>query len=207
VSKTSGGAMANRTLIDQAAECLDNGGVVFLPTDTVFGLAVRPDRPEAVARLFALKARPAQRNLPVMVSSKAQLEAIGAEVNERVERLMNSPFCPGPLSIALGLDRDASPDWLAGRDEIAFRMPDDRFLLDLLDTAGPLLVTSANRHGMGTLGSVEAALAQLEGKPDMVIDGRECGSVPSTLVNCRFAPPKIERVGAVSPEALEEYFN
>lgn len=200
-----GNAVASQSKVSVAADCLLGGGVALLPTDTVFGLAALPDKPEAVANIFRLKDRPPQRNLPVMASSLEQLERIGAQINSRVERLVNSPYCPGPLSIAVGLRPHGLPKWLEGRDELAFRMPKDDFLLRLLDAVGPLLVTSANRHGMGTLGTVEDALNQLAGSPDLVVCGRECGSVPSTLVNCRFAPPVIERVGAVPAEALFRY--
>lgn len=188
-----------------AARCLYDGGVVFLPTDTVFGLAALPSRADAVSRIFQLKDRPSQKNLPVMVSSVDQLVKIGAQINYRVERLASSPFCPGPLSIAVGLNERATPSWLRGRDELAFRIPNDDFLLALLDRVGPLLVTSANRNGEGTAKTMEEAVDQLSGHPDLVIGGRECETVPSTLVNCRFSTPVIERIGAISPDDLAPY--
>lgn len=205
MSNLSERATAGRSQQSLAADCLLNGGVVFLPTDTVFGLAALPNNPEAVANIFRLKTRPLQKNLPVMISSIEQLKDIGVQINDRVERLVSSPFCPGPLSIAVGLRRYGLPKWLKGREELAFRIPNDEFLLSLLDTVGPLLVTSANRHGLGTLGTVKEALNQLANQPDFVVHGRECGAVPSTLVNCRFSPPRIERVGAVSAEELSKY--
>jgi len=191
--------------LDLAADCLKAGGVVFLPTDTVFGLAALPGKSEAVAKIFSLKARSSEKNLPIMASTLAQLEGIGAQIDERVRKLVSSPFCPGPLSIAVGLQGDNVPQWLKGREEIAFRIPDAKFLLELLDSVGPLLVTSANRSGCGTEETSEKALEQLSGSPDFVVHGRQCGSVPSTLVNCRYSPPLIERLGAVSREQLSEY--
>jgi L-threonylcarbamoyladenylate synthase len=178
---------------------------VFLPTDTVFGLAALPSRADAVKRIFQLKARPSEKNLPLMVSSIEQLARIGAQIDSRVRRLIASPFCPGPLSIAVGLNEKIAPNWLRGRDELAFRIPNDDFLLALLDRVGPLLVTSANRSGEGTKRTVEDAVRQLAGVPDLVIGGQECDTVPSTLVNCKFSSPKIERVGAVSPKDLAPY--
>lgn len=195
-----------QTTVDETARCLLASGVVLLPTDTVFGLAALPNHPTAVARIFELKARPPQKNLPVMVGSEHHLEDIGGQINERTRMLMNSPYCPGPLSIAIGLTEGKKrPRWLGDRDEIAFRVPSDDFLLRLLDTVGPLLVTSANRHGMGMFGNVGEAVDQLCGTPDLVIDGRECGSTPSTLVNSRYSPPRIERIGAVSEAQLSPY--
>ncbi len=198
-------AKSHDALIRQAAETLDAGGVVLLPTDTVFGLAARPDRPEAVARVFALKARPADKSLPVMVASIAQLEEIGATLTDAARALLDSPFSPGPLTLAVGLNQNRRADWLRGRDELAFRIPDDAFLLELLGRVGPLLVTSANRSGMGTLADANAAAAQLIGQPDLIVMGRECGAVASTLVNCRTIPPAIERIGVIPASALAGY--
>ncbi|SNR70149.1 L-threonylcarbamoyladenylate synthase [Puniceibacterium sediminis] len=192
-------------LVGRAADCLEAGGVVLLPTDTVFGLAALPDNAAAVARIFTLKDRPGHKNLAVMVSNIEQLEAIGAKVTDQARALIDSPFCPGPLTLAVGLHETGRADWLRGREELAFRMPDDAFLLELIDRTGPLLVTSANRSGMGTLGNAAAAAAQLTGHPDMVIEGRECGAMPSTLVNCCRVPPVIERVGVIPPDALAGY--
>ncbi len=192
-------------LLTRAAACLDGGGTLLLPTDTVLGLAARADRPAAVARIFALKDRPAEKNLPVMVADAAQLTAIGALVDDTVARLIASPFCPGPLTIALALDPARAPDWLAGRDELAFRIPDDALLLALIARTGPLTVTSANRSGQPTPAGTEGALAQLTGAPDMVIAGRARGTTPSTLVNCRHSPARIERQGALSPADLAPY--
>lgn len=192
-------------LVGRAADCLDAGGVVLLPTDTVFGLAALPGNAGAVARIFALKDRPAHKNLAVMVSNADQLEAIGVRVTDQVRALLNSPFCPGPLSLAVGLHEEGRADWLVDRDELAFRIPDDRFLLDLIDRTGPLLVTSANRSGMDTPGTAAEAAAQLAARPDLVIEGRHCGAMPSTLVNCRRNPPVIERVGVIPPEQLAGY--
>lgn len=196
---------ASQTTLDRAARCLLASGVVLLPTDTVFGLAGLPNRPSAIAKIFELKARPAHKNLPVMISSERQLVEIGAQINNHTKKLMNSPFCPGPLSMAIGLIEKKTPEWLRGRDEFAFRLPDDEFLLHLLDRVGPLFVTSANRHGMSTFGGASAAAAQLCGTPDFIIDGKECGSIPSTLVNCRYSPPRIERIGIVTENQLLPY--
>ncbi|WP_372837142.1 L-threonylcarbamoyladenylate synthase [Puniceibacterium confluentis] len=193
------------TQLVQAARCLESGGVVLVPTDTVLGLAALPSRPQAVARIFALKDRPAHKNLPVMVASVQQLEDIGADVSAAARALIASPFCPGPLSLVVAVRGQGQADWLRGREELAFRIPDDAFLLDLLRLVGPLMVTSANRSGMDTPGDTLSAAAQLTAEPDMVVSGRGGGPVPSTLVNCRAVPPVIERIGAIPAAALAGY--
>jgi L-threonylcarbamoyladenylate synthase len=185
----------------QVVETLRAGGVVLLPTDTVYGLAVHPEHDDALARLFAMKRRPLSRNLPIMVASPTQAEELGADVTGPAKRLL-AAFSPGPLTLALGLDQQQAPAWLAGRDEIAIRIPDDAFMLEVLRQAGPLLVTSANLHAQETPESMREVLDQLDGEPDLAIDGGPRATVPSTLVNCNLPAPAVERVGSVPAEQI-----
>lgn len=181
-------------------ECLGNGGVVLLPTDTVYGLAVSPHFDKSIDRLFALKRRPRNVNLPIMVASDAELEPLGFEISESARRLLRSPLIPGSLTLALGFSSDFRPDWLKGRDEAAIRIPNHEQMLAVLRQAGPLLVTSANAHSADTPDNVQAILDQLDGAPDLSVDGGLLRTTASTLVNCRVDPPVIERMGVV-PEA------
>src|SRR5215218_7812234 len=132
------------TDIKDIVACLQTGGVVLLPTDTVYGLAVSPKFDKSIDRLFALKRRPRTVNLPIMVASDAELEPLGFEISESARRLLRSPLIPG--SLTLGFKSDYRPDWLSGRDEAAVRIPNHNQLLAVLRQTGPLLVTSANAH-------------------------------------------------------------
>jgi L-threonylcarbamoyladenylate synthase len=183
------------------AEVLRNGGVALVPTDTVYGLAVHPERDDAIDKLFALKRRPRQRNLPVQVSSVAEIKNLGVEISDAAQRLLDA-FFPGPLTVALGVVNPLP--WLAGRTEIAVRVPADELMLALLKETGPLLVTSANLHAEATAESVPEILAVLDGRPDAILDGGPRTVVPSTLVNCNLPAPRIERVGAIPPDAIEQ---
>jgi L-threonylcarbamoyladenylate synthase len=187
----------------RAAACLLAGGVVLLPTDTVYGLAVHPEQDEAVTRLFALKGRPRSVNLPVMISSRDDILALGGIVNRAAELLLESKYVPGPLTLAIGVSPPDLAPWLRGRVEFAVRMPDDERLLEIIKTTGPLLVTSANLHAEQVRESVPAILSTLASQPDLVIDDGNRDTVPSTLVNCRLVPPVVERVGAVPEEEIE----
>ena len=189
--------------VARAAECLLAGGVVLLPTDTVYGLAVHPERADAVTRLFAMKGRPHSVNLPVMISSRDDIPALGGVVNGAAELLLESKYVPGPLTLAVGVSPPELAPWLRGRDEFAVRMPDDERLLAILRTTGPLLVTSANLHAEEVRESVPDILSTLASEPDLVIDDGNRDTVSSTLVNCRRLPPAIERVGAVPEEEIE----
>ena len=192
---------------DLIVECLGNGGVVLLPTDTVYGLAVSPEFDESIDRLFALKRRPRNVNLPIMVASDAELEALGFEVSEVARRLLQSPLIPGSLTLAMGFSSDYRPAWLAGRDEAAVRIPNDERLLSVLRKAGPLLVTSANAHSAETPDNIADILAQLDGAPDLSIDGGTLRTTASTLVNCRVDPPAIERIGVVPESEVLKYLS
>jgi L-threonylcarbamoyladenylate synthase len=189
--------------VTRAAECLLAGGVVLLPTDTVYGLAVHPERDDAITRLFAMKGRPRSVNLPVMISSREDIPALGGVVSKAAELLLESEYVPGPLTLALGVSEPELASWLRGRDEFAVRIPDDERLLAILRTTGPLLVTSANLHAEQVRESVPDILSTLASKPDLVIDDGNRDTVSSTLVNCRRLPPVIERVGAVPEEEIE----
>lgn len=192
---------------DSIVECLENGGVVLLPTDTVYGLAVSPKFDESIDRLFALKRRPRNVNLPIMVASESELEPLGFEVSESARRLLRSPLIPGSLTLAMGFSSDYRPAWLAGRDEAAVRIPNDERLLSVLRKTGPLLVTSANAHSAETPDNVADILAQLDGAPDLSIDGGTLRTTASTLVNCRVDPPRIERIGVVPESEVLKYLS
>ena len=193
--------------IEKIVECLATGGVVLIPTDTVYGLAVSPNFDESISRLFALKRRPRNVNLPIMVASDAELELLGFEVSKAARRLLRSPLIPGSLTLAMGFSSDYRPSWLAGRDEAAVRIPNDERLLSVLRKTGPLLVTSANAHSAGTPDNVEDILAQLDGAPDLAIDGGTLRTTASTLVNCRIDPPAIERIGVVPESEVLKYLS
>ncbi len=193
--------------VDQIVECLENGGVVLLPTDTVYGLAVSPNSDKSIDRLFALKRRPRNVNLPIMVASAAELEQLGFEISEPARRLLRSPLIPGSLTLAMGFRSEYRSDWLAGREEAAIRIPNDERLLAVLRKTGPLLVTSANAHSTATPDNVRDILAQLDGAPDLTVDGGTLRTTASTLVNCRVDPPVIERLGVVPESEVLRYLN
>ncbi len=197
-------AAGGRDTVERARRVLGAGGVVLLPTDTVYGLAVSPDHDDAIDRLFALKQRPRQRNLPVMVDSPARLAPLGVTIGEQARRLFESDLMPGPLTVVLGFGHEGPCPWLEGRHEVAVRIPSDPFMLDLLRAAGPLLVTSANLHGLPTLQTVTDILLQLACEPALAVDGGRREGVPSCLVNCAVTPPVIEREGSVSHSRIQE---
>ncbi len=186
--------------IPHIAAILAQGGVALLPTDTVYGLAARPDRPEAIRNIFALKARPQSKSLPLLIADKSQLALLGVEPNARVEALLESQWMPGPLTLVLPINAARAPDWLTGRSEIAIRIPADKNLRALLRLTGPLATTSANASGQITPATPDAILRQITAAPDIIVrDGPRSGAA-STLIDTQTTPFRLLRRGAL-PEA------
>ncbi|MCE2521411.1 MAG: threonylcarbamoyl-AMP synthase [Alphaproteobacteria bacterium] len=197
-------ATGGRDTVERPRRVLGAGGVVLLPTDSGYGLAVSPEHDDAIDRLFVLKQRPRQRNLPVMVDSPVRLSPLGVRIGEGARRLLESDLMPGPLTVVLGFGHEGPCSWLQGRREVAVRIPSDPFMLSLLHAAGPLLVTSANLHGLPTMQTVPEILLQLAREPALAVDGGRREAVPSSLVNCAVEPPVIEREGIVSDSRIRE---
>jgi len=200
--------MVSNKHIKIIADSLLNGGVVVLPTDTVYGLAVNPKFPAAVEKLYKLKGRPRTQPLPIMVAKKEQLLPLGVDLNQAATNILHSEYVPGAVTLILGFKDKPLVDWLDGREEVGIRIPNDERLLKVLEKVGPLLVTSANKHGEPAIPQgVEEILPQLDGEPDLVIHGGTPKTAPSTIINCRTTPPEILRAGAIPAEILQQYFD
>ncbi|HEY6471925.1 MAG TPA: L-threonylcarbamoyladenylate synthase [Acidimicrobiales bacterium] len=202
-----GGAQARVVTADAAgsqaaAEVLRAGGVVVMPTDTVYGLAARPEDADAVQAVYRVKDRPQGMPLPVLAASLDQVHALGVDVTDAASALAER-WWPGPLTLAFGFGPGARPAWLDGRDEVAVRIPDHDFVRELLRTTGVLLVTSANPHGTPTSRTAGDVAASLGHAVDLIVDDGELTEVPSTLVNVRAAEAVVEREGAIGRAEIE----
>ena len=199
--------VANEALryLSEVVACLRMGGVVAVPTDTVYGLAVLPNQTNAIERLYVLKERPRTKALPIMVANTEQVNDLGVITSLAIEQLLVSPFVPGALTIVAAIDPLKCPDWLRGRQEVAFRIPNSPLLLEVMAQVGPLLVTSANLAGVPTPKTASGVLAQLTGAPDLVVEDETGGDIASTLVNCSQSLARIERIGAISVAELSKW--
>ena len=181
-----------------ASEVLRAGGVVVVPTDTVYGLAARPGDGDAVQAVYRAKGRPEGMHLPVLAVDVEQVRALGVAFTAAAGALARW-WWPGPLTLVFGFDPALDrPAWLAGRDEVAVRVPDHDFLRALLAQTGVLVVTSANPHGAPTPRTAHDVAASLGPAIDLVVDGGSLRDVPSTLVNVHGTEPVVEREGAIS---------
>lgn len=177
------------------------GKVIAFPTDTVYGLGVRYDNYDALCRLKQAKIRPETKPIPMMVSSLSQIEEI-AYVNEQAKKLI-AAFMPGAFTIVLK-KREEIADYVSnGLPTIAIRMPDDPFVLEIMDTIGkPMLVSSANISDMPSCTSGEDVLKQLDGRIDGIVMGESSSSLASTIVDCTQTKIKVLRAGAISEENI-----
>ena len=189
-------------LVEYTASILRGGGVVLTPTDTVYGLICIPESTHAINTIFEMKQRPLNQRLPIIVASQEQAEnELPIEWNASARALAGN-FWPGAMTIACGIKKN-NIQWLAGRDEAAIRVPDYIFVQKLAEKLGPLLMTSANRHGIETPHTVEAALESLAIKPALALDGGSLSGAPSTLVNVNCPKPVIERAGSIPKTEIE----
>lgn len=190
--------------IARAALCLESGGLVAVPTETVYGLAARADSPAAVAKIYAAKGRPDFNPLIVHVSGAAQAGRY-AVLTDPARDLM-ARYWPGPLTLVLPRRADAmlADAVTAGLPTVALRAPAHPVMRALLEKVDfPLAAPSANRSGFISPTTAAHVLASLDGRIDMVLDGGPCAAgVESTIVALR-ADGRIEelRPGPVLIEA------
>ncbi|HEX3840689.1 MAG TPA: L-threonylcarbamoyladenylate synthase [Acidimicrobiales bacterium] len=175
--------------VEEAVRQLAAGMVVAIPTDTVYGLAVDPRQPEGVDRIFALKRRPGEVALPMLVAGRNQVEVVAGLLEPAAQGLADR-FWPGPLTLvvprAVGFDADlGGPPEAQGT--VGVRWPDHPVVRALCTAVGPLAVTSANRHGKppATLAQEVIAVFSVDDRLSAVVDGGVCDGVPSTVVACR----------------------
>lgn len=184
-----------------ALETIRNGGVVALPTDTVYGIACAVTHPAAIKQLYAIKERDALKAIPVLVGDLQQVEKLTANFTKQAERL-SKELWPGALTIIVP-KAEHLPVELSAYDTVGIRMPDHDWLRELMLLSGPLAATSANLSGAPSPATAKEVLAQLDGRIELIVDGGECkGGIPSTVVDCSRPEIKILREGGISPERI-----
>lgn len=189
--------------IARAAEALKRGELVGIPTETVYGLAADATLPAAVARVFALKGRPADHPLIVHLGHPAQVSDWAREVPAVVTDLAEA-FWPGPLTLILKRGRLAS-DWVTGgADTVGLRIPRHPLTLALLEShGGALAAPSANRYGRISPTTAAHVRAEFGRELPLVLDGGPCPiGIESTILDLSAGEPRILRPGAIDAEAL-----
>lgn len=195
---------ADREKIEHAGQILRDGGLVAIPTETVYGLAANALNPEAVKAIFTAKGRPQDNPLIVHISDYSQVEALVEKVDERLPALAKE-FWPGPLTVIMKKSPLVPNVTSGGLDTVAIRMPSDPVAAAIIKAAGvPLAAPSANSSGKPSPTRAEHVTADMDGKIEMIVDGGQCDiGVESTVITLVTEPPTLLRPGGVIPEELE----
>lgn len=191
--------------LKEPAEIIKAGGLVAMPTETVYGLGASALDAEAAGKIYAAKGRPSDNPLIIHVCSREQLFEYTRDVPEYAERLIKA-FMPGPFTIILKKS-DVIPDTVtAGLDSVAVRFPSHPAARELIRLSGvPIAAPSANISGKPSPTTAEHVIDDMMGKIECIIDGGSCEvGLESTIVDATGEHPQILRPGGVSLEMLRE---
>lgn len=188
--------------IDEAVHALGRGGLVVLPTDTVYGIGADAFSPAAVAALLAAKGRGRQMPPPVLVPDVRTIDGLCDDVPDAARRLMEA-FWPGALTVICRAQPSLAWDLGETHGTVAVRMPDHPAALALLRRTGPLAVSSANSTGSPAALTAADAQDQLGDAVDVYLDGGPApGGVASTIVDATTERLRVVRLGALGVDEL-----
>ncbi len=189
----------------EAKAVLMRGGIIAVPTETFYGLAVDPFQEAALDRLFTLKGRPSEKPVLVLVDGQEMLPQLVQEVPELAARLMTR-FWPGPLTIIFPARPHLPWRLTGGTGTIGVRQPRQRITCGLIRALKfPITGTSANRAGGRPLVRAEEVAREFGEDLDLILDAGPCpGGLPSTIVDITKASPRLVRAGAIPRAALVE---
>lgn len=189
--------------IKKPSEIIKAGGLVAVPTETVYGLAGNGLDENAVNEIYEVKGRPAVKPLSLMVSGKSAMDEYCVDIPEAA-RLLAEKYWPGPLTIVLKAREHIPSIVLAGGSTVGLRCPDHSLTLSLLEDCGlPLAAPSANPSGEESPKTAKQVYDYFNGKIAGIIDGGACGiGLESTIIDMSAMPYKILREGALSAEEI-----
>jgi L-threonylcarbamoyladenylate synthase len=190
--------------VDRALSVLRAGGLVAIPTETVYGLAADASNADAVRRVFAVKGRPADHPLIVHIGAAARLGDWAASIPPAAEVLADACW-PGPLTLLVPRSATVLDLVTGGRTSVGVRVPAHPMTLELLARfGGGLAAPSANRFSRVSPTTADHVRADLGDDVDFVLDGGPCPvGVESTIVDCTVDPPQVLRPGGISSEEIE----
>ena len=190
--------------IPKAAVGVREGGLVVLPTDTLYGIGADAFSPEAVRALLAAKGRGSDMPPPVLVPDARTVDGLATDVRGYARALV-AAFWPGPLTIVLRAQPSLMWDLGETGGTVALRMPDDPVALALLREVGPMAVTTANKVGQPAPTTAEEARDQLEYAVRVYLEaGPAHDPAPSTIIDVTSEVPRVLRAGAIPLEKLRD---
>ncbi len=179
-----------------ALATLNDGGILGVPTETVYGLAVKADNTDAIRKLLKLKNRQvgSGKVLTMMVADTDQIEKYAYMT--RAQRNLARHYFPGELTVILPKQRKFNHPYFNNFDTIGIRIPQHEYMLSLLKESGPLLVTSANPRGEAPCMSSDELAKRLPGI-DAIVKGYSGGNLPSTILDLCGKEPQVVRQGGL----------
>ena len=192
---------------DELVGIMRGGGLVAVPTETVYGLAGNGLDEKAVAEIYEVKGRPEVKPLSLMVHDAASMERYCESVPPQAYTLAKR-FWPGPLTIVMKAKPCVPEIVRAGGETVGLRCPDHPLTLELLEKSGvPFAAPSANPSGEPSPKNADSVLKYFDGKIDAVLDGGECGiGCESTLIDLSRTPYRILRQGALPVDEIADAF-
>ncbi len=191
--------------IEKAAKILKSGGLVAIPTETVYGLAANALNPNAVAKIFKAKGRPMDNPLIVHICRFEEIYKLVKGVPHKAKELADR-YWPGPMTIILPKS-DIIPDEVsAGLQTVAVRMPSHPVARAIIEKTGyPLAAPSANSSGLPSPTKARHVMDDMKGKIEAIVDGGSCDvGIESTVVTLATDTPRLLRPGGITHEQLEE---
>ncbi|MDO4807118.1 MAG: L-threonylcarbamoyladenylate synthase [Coriobacteriales bacterium] len=185
-------------VLSEAARVLREGGVLVMPTDSVYGIGcvATPHNP-AHERIFSIKQRNRKQTLPWLVADPSDVLTYGRDVPVWMERLAHELW-PGALTLVVRASDAVPKEYRAANDTIALRVPDSNLVRSLAREVGPLATTSANIHGEEAATSGAGVERSIIEAADLTLDaGPAPLAIPSTIVGCEDGAPKVYREGAI----------
>jgi len=190
-------------IIEQALACVQSGGVLAVPTDSFYALAVGIYQPAALEQLLAIKGDRDHKPFPVLIGDPSQLDQLVDEVPELVKKLRQK-FWPGLLTLVLKAQANLPPVLTSEQGAVGVRQPNHSQLCNLLICTGPLTGTSANRMGQAPAITAEDVQRHLGDDIDLILDGGQtAGGLPSTVLQVE-PELRIIRQGAIPRSAIHE---
>ena len=188
---------------DAAAKILREGGLVAIPTETVYGLGANGLDPDAVAKIFVAKGRPNDNPLILHVADPIQMELFAQDI-PAAAYLLAEKFWPGPLTMILKAKEVVPKSTTGGRSTVGIRCPDNDTTREIIRLAGvPVAAPSANNSGKPSTVTAQHVLHDHDGKIDAVVDGGHCRvGLESTIVDLTERPARLLRPGGITPEQL-----
>lgn len=196
---------ATEEAIRQAVAIIKNGGVVGLPTETVYGLGADALNASAVEKIFEAKGRPKDNPMIVHVSSIEEVESLVNVFPEKA-KLLAEKYWPGPLTIIMPKSDKVPMRTSGGLDTVAIRMPSHPVMREVIKKSGcPIAAPSANLSGSPSPTNAEYVFDDMDGRIELIIDGGECEvGLESTVITLAGEKPRLLRPGGITPEQLEE---